>query len=638
MDIDNSEISGCASDDEARRKDEKPTISTEVALVIARELFNIPESSVARIRELESYDDRNFRIDTVVDGNSSSSFTLKVHNGVESDNLTILDAQNAVMIHLHEAGFCCPRPVAVAAEEEKEKDDVHIGWWTLPLKKGGARKHAVRLLTWVSGEPMSSSGSSAGLLEKAGEYLAQLSLALEQFDHPGVHRVHAWDLNQGTPLLRGFTQFIVGDDRRAMVQDVIETFDREIVPLIPSLRQGVLQADFNDANIIVTSDCSNVGGVIDFGDVVWSSRVNDLAIAMAYAMVSSYGKRSPITAAAAVLCGYHRISPIPENELALLRMLTASRLAISTTLGAYSQREDPHNEYLLLHAEPGWRALRMLWSTTPKDDVEAVFRAAVVEGEAFDAVARGAAEEARLCALDGGRVNATATAADTGVVADADKGSDLPPAITFVTGNAKKLEEVKAILSKGAGRFPFRIVNQKIDLPELQGEPEEVSVEKCRLAAERVGGAVLVEDTSLCYNALGGLPGVYIKWFLEKLGHEGLNDLLAAYEDKSAYAQCIFAFSAGPGHEPTAFVGRTHGRIVPARGPTDFGWDPVFEPTDACQQTYAEMEKSAKNAISHRGRALQRVQQYLCENAASVEECMRGDASGRENKRARREK
>jgi inosine/xanthosine triphosphate pyrophosphatase family protein len=48
---------------------------------------------------------------------------------------------------------------------------------------------------------------------------------------------------------------------------------------------------------------------------------------------------------------------------------------------------------------------------------------------------------------------------------------------------------------------------------------------------------VLVEDTSLCFNALNGLPGVYIKWFLEGIGHEGLNNMLVAYPDKSAYAQ-----------------------------------------------------------------------------------------------------
>lgn len=143
------------------------------------------------------------------------------------------------------------------------------------------------------------------------------------------------------------------------------------------------------------------------------------------------------------------------------------------------------------------------------------------------------------------------------------------PSITFITGNKKKLEEVVAIIGDS---LPFNLVSQKLDLPELQGDPVEVSIEKCKLATMQVDGPVMVEDTSLCFNALNGLPGVYIKWFLEKTGHEGLNNIIAAYPDKSAYAQCIFSFSLGRGKEPIAFVGRTDGTIVPARGPTDFGW------------------------------------------------------------------
>ena len=189
-----------------------------------------------------------------------------------------------------------------------------------------------------------------------------------------------------------------------------------------------------------------------------------------------------------------------------------------------------------------------------------------------------------------------------------------PMTVTFVTGNAKKLEEVKAILSSGGALPSVEIVSQKIDLPELQGEPEEISAEKCALAAKEVNGPVMVEDTSLCFNALGGLPGPYIKWFLEKTGHEGLNNMLAAYEDKSAYAQCIFAFSFGPGHKPLVFDGRTPGRIVPSRGPTDFGWDPVFEP-EGYTTTYAEMDKAEKNKISHRYRALAKLREALPEMA-----------------------
>lgn len=80
-------------------------------------------------------------------------------------------------------------------------------------------------------------------------------------------------------------------------------------------------------------------------------------------------------------------------------------------------------------------------------------------------------------------------------------------AVTFVTGNAKKLQEVQKIMGDAVP-----MVSQKIDLPELQGTPEDVSREKCKLAAKEVDGPVLVEDTSLCFNALNGLPGVYIKY------------------------------------------------------------------------------------------------------------------------------
>jgi len=104
------------------------------------------------------------------------------------------------------------------------------------------------------------------------------------------------------------------------------------------------------------------------------------------------------------------------------------------------------------------------------------------------------------------------------------------------------------------------------------------------------------------------LPGPYIKWFMESIGHEGLNNLLAAYPDKSAHAVCTFAYCEGPGQEPIIFQGRTKGKIVPARGPTRFGWDPIFEYEG---QTYAEMDKVEKNKISHRFKALEKLKEWL---------------------------
>ena len=71
------------------------------------------------------------------------------------------------------------------------------------------------------------------------------------------------------------------------------------------------------------------------------------------------------------------------------------------------------------------------------------------------------------------------------------------------------------------------------------------------------------------------------------------------------YAQCIFAYCQEDSLESVeVFVGRTPGRIVPARGDNAFGWDPIFQPDEGEGRTYAEMPMDAKNAISHRGRAL----------------------------------
>lgn len=186
------------------------------------------------------------------------------------------------------------------------------------------------------------------------------------------------------------------------------------------------------------------------------------------------------------------------------------------------------------------------------------------------------------------------------------------PIITFVTGNQKKLEEVKQILGAHEG-LPFEITNKKIDLPELQGDAFDIAREKCRLAAKKVNGAVLTEDTSLCFNAMNGMPGPYIKWFLEKCGHDGLNKMLDGYDDRTGFAQTIVAYTNGPDSEVKVFEGRTNGRIVNARGPLNFGWDPIFEPEEGNGKTYAEMTKEFKNSISHRGRAFAKVRSFLLE-------------------------
>ena len=179
--------------------------------------------------------------------------------------------------------------------------------------------------------------------------------------------------------------------------------------------------------------------------------------------------------------------------------------------------------------------------------------------------------------------------------------------LLFVTGNANKLTEVQQIL----GSY-IPITSIKLDLPELQGETYNIAYEKVKIASKLINGSssIIVEDTCLCFNALNGLPGPYIKWFLEKCGHEGLNKMLVGFEDKTAYALCTFAYQESIDSEPIIFEGRTNGRIVNARGDHKFGWDPIFLP-DGFDKTYAELDRDTKNSISHRGRALAKLKDFL---------------------------
>ena len=110
-----------------------------------------------------------------------------------------------------------------------------------------------------------------------------------------------------------------------------------------------------------------------------------------------------------------------------------------------------------------------------------------------------------------------------------------------------------------------------------------------------------------------------VQWFLDKTGLEGLNNLLAAYPDKSAYAQCVFSLCLSPTEAPIVFVGRTGGTIVPARGSLDFGWDPVFQP-DGFGQTYGELNKDVKNSISHRYKSLALLKAYLVANEQRIKD------------------
>ncbi|MAE13173.1 non-canonical purine NTP pyrophosphatase, RdgB/HAM1 family [Candidatus Woesearchaeota archaeon] len=174
--------------------------------------------------------------------------------------------------------------------------------------------------------------------------------------------------------------------------------------------------------------------------------------------------------------------------------------------------------------------------------------------------------------------------------------------LTFVTSNMNKLREAEAILQQ-------TLENTALDLPEIQGTPEEVTKAKAAYAFNILKKPCFVEDTSLIFNALSTLPGPYIKDFEHALSLAELPRIIDSFPDKTAQAICCIGY-ASPEKEPVVIKAVVPGTIVNPRGTTNFGWDPIFQP-DGYTKTFAEMTPEEKNTISHRTQAFRKFKEYL---------------------------
>lgn len=180
--------------------------------------------------------------------------------------------------------------------------------------------------------------------------------------------------------------------------------------------------------------------------------------------------------------------------------------------------------------------------------------------------------------------------------------------LRFVTSNKEKLREASELL-----RRPLLVVN--LELEELQSvHIEQLVRHKASQAFRRIRAPLIVEDTALGFKAWGGLPGPFIKFFIERMGLAALVDALSPFEDWDAEAVCGVGFHDG--ERVHYFEGRTEGAIVPPAGHGGFGWDPIFKPKGAAA-TFAEMAPEEKHRYSMRGAALRALADHLASPRAA---------------------
>lgn len=175
--------------------------------------------------------------------------------------------------------------------------------------------------------------------------------------------------------------------------------------------------------------------------------------------------------------------------------------------------------------------------------------------------------------------------------------------LTFITSHPMK--------AKGLSwHLDYPVSHKNLGLQEIQSlDAHEIVIAKAEAAYRHLKQPVLVEDFSLSLDALGGLPGPLIRWFLEALQPEGICKLLDSYPSRDAIAQVCFALRDADGVH--IFESTTKGTITTRpRGSAIYGTDNIFIPLGH-DKVWTEMSKDESFASSIRRTALKKLETYL---------------------------
>lgn len=188
--------------------------------------------------------------------------------------------------------------------------------------------------------------------------------------------------------------------------------------------------------------------------------------------------------------------------------------------------------------------------------------------------------------------------------------------IVFASHNEGKIKEIKKLLA------PYGIKVKSaldMDLPDVEetGETfEENSLLKSRTIAKLVNKPCLADDSGLCVDALNGAPGVYSARYAPNRDFDkGMEKLLAEMEkspnkSRNAHFSCVISL-AWPDGQYKVFAGKVDGKIALHKmGVGGFGYDPLFVP-EGFTSSFAQMSQEEKNKISHRGRAVEKLKDFL---------------------------
>ncbi len=292
-----------------------------------------------KLSQMEGYGSTNFKVEI-----EECRYVLKKHQATE-ENAAILEEEHRVMRQLQKLeNYDFPLPIALNNGD------------FLLIQNGGI----TRLLSYIGGDFLANVPHTPLLLMSFGKFLAKMDKNLLDGYFPAVRaKAILWDLKHfqsNYPLIK----YIPEASDRNLVDYFFLQFEQQLIPVENKLRKSTIHNDANDWNVLTKG--GEISGIIDFGDMVYSWLINELAVALTYIMMD---KENPLEAAAYVIEDYHKVLPLEILELDILYYLIAARLCTSVCGSAYAKTKNPASTYITISEKPAWQLLRKWLAINP---------------------------------------------------------------------------------------------------------------------------------------------------------------------------------------------------------------------------------------------------------------------------------
>jgi 4-aminobutyrate aminotransferase-like enzyme/Ser/Thr protein kinase RdoA (MazF antagonist) len=334
----------------------RPSFSADSVRKKVRDLYGIDGT----LETLPAEWDQNFQLESAEAG----TFVVKIANRARS--VEELDFQNAAMNLLADHWTSGTSPQVVLSQSG---DDI------CSISDSDGMIYLMRVLTFLPGQPLAMAGPLCDrTLDRLGYAMGELDRCLLEFVHPAMKRYLRWDL-RWAEWISSYTFHIPNVRRRGIVERLLLQHRARVVPELHNLPTSVIHNDANDDNILLETTPEggwHIAGLLDFGDMLWSHTINELAVMCAYAILRM---DDPVRVIARIAAGYHRARPLTELEIRAIFPLICMRLCMSVTTSAIAAEDDPHNEHRQVSDRLAWAMLERLepidWRDAENDVREA---------------------------------------------------------------------------------------------------------------------------------------------------------------------------------------------------------------------------------------------------------------------------